>query len=197
MKFGVRIIGIDDSPFKKFEKGGKVLIVGVVQRRQSGGGLVEGILSTYVTKDANDATDKILEMIIKSRFYPQIHFILLNGIMIAGLNVVDINRLYSKSKIPVIALTRKKPNKDKVIEALKKNVLKKNIVDEIKEKIEIIKKTENPHEIIICKNKFFVQTAGVKISEVENLLKNSGLGPLRLAHLIGSGIVKGESSGRI
>ena len=48
----IRIIGIDDSPFKKFTKG-NILVIGTIFR---GGTLLDGILTTKVAIDGNSNT---------------------------------------------------------------------------------------------------------------------------------------------
>jgi len=63
----IRVIGIDDAPFRKFSKG-KVFVIGTVFR---GGTLLDGILSTKVNVDGSNSTKKIIEMVNKSKFKPQ------------------------------------------------------------------------------------------------------------------------------
>ena len=67
LKKEIRVIGIDDAPFEKFGKG-KVLVVGAVFR---GGSWLDGILSTKVNIDGNNATKNITEMINKCKFILQ------------------------------------------------------------------------------------------------------------------------------
>ncbi|MBI2656199.1 DUF99 family protein, partial [Candidatus Woesearchaeota archaeon] len=68
VKKEIRVIGIDDSPFNKFNDK-KVLVVGVVMR---GGSWVDGILSTKVDVDGSDSTKKLIGMINKCKFKPQL-----------------------------------------------------------------------------------------------------------------------------
>ncbi|MFH1285082.1 MAG: DUF99 family protein, partial [Candidatus Micrarchaeota archaeon] len=53
----IRLLGIDDSPFTRRRK--NILVVGVVYRS----GIVEGILSTTITRDGTDSTEKLFKMI--------------------------------------------------------------------------------------------------------------------------------------
>lgn len=183
MKKGIRILSIDDSPFKKEDI--KDLVVGIVSR----GELVEGVISFYVDVDGIDATEKIIKKVKGSRFFRQIKLIALNGITLAGLNIVDITKLNSELKIPVIALTRKKPSKKKLELAIKK--AGKNVEEKILsvEKIDTISKSARI-------GPFYVQYIGLNKKELVEFL-DSVYSMLRLAHLIGSGVVKGESSGRM
>jgi len=106
IKKEMRVIGIDDAPFNKFKKG-KVLIVGAVFR---GGSFLDGILSTKVDVDGDDATKNIIKMINKSKFKPQLQCIFLDGIAVGGFNVIDVKELNKRTKIPVIVIIRRKPN---------------------------------------------------------------------------------------
>lgn len=181
MKRGVRVIGVDDSPFDDNTQ--DVLLVGVVCR----GNFVEGVLSTYVEKDGSDATEKIYRMIERSRFRPQIRCVLLGSVTVAGFNVVDIKELSWLLSIPVIALCRKKPSIEEVTRALKN-------VEGGEEKLAIFKKAGG-----IYRHRAYMQVAGITFSEAKDLLKNYGVvpEPLRLAHIIASGVVRGESKGRM
>ena len=104
LKKEMRVIGIDDSPFNKFGKG-NVLIVGAVFR---GGSFLDGVLSTKVSIDGDNSTKKIIEMINKCKFKPQLQCIFLDGIAVAGFNVIDVKELSKKTKLPVIVIIRRK-----------------------------------------------------------------------------------------
>ena len=102
LKKEIRVIGIDDSPFRKFKKG-KVLVVGTVFR---GGLFLDGVLSTKVSIDGNDSTKKLIDMINKCKFKPQLQCIFLNGIAVAGFNVIDVKELNKKTNLPVIVVIK-------------------------------------------------------------------------------------------
>ena len=181
----IRVIGIDDAPFDKFNDS-KVLVVGVVMR---GGSWVDGILSTKVLVDGNDSTKKITDMINKSKFKPQLQCIFLDGIAVAGFNVIDVKELSKKTKLPVIVVIRRMPD----IKTIKETLIKINQ----KQKIKLIEKAG---EVIKLDN-IFVQINGINLEQARKILKivcTRSLipEPLRLAHLIASGVTVGESKGR-
>ena len=185
VKKEIRIIGIDDSPFNKF-RDSKVLLVGVVMR---GGLWIDGILSTNVNVDGNDATKKIAEMINESKFKPQLQCIFLDGIAVGGFNVIDVQELNRKTKLPVITIIRRMPD----IDNIKKTLIKINQ----KEKVKLIEMAGNVIQI----NDIFVQLTGIDLDTAKKILKivcTRSLipEPLRLAHLIASGVTVGESKGR-
>jgi len=185
IKKEIRVIGIDDSPFNKFVKG-KVLVIGTVFR---GGTLLDGILSTKVNVDGKDATIKIIEMINKSKFKSQLQCIFLDGIALGGFNIVDVKELNEKTRIPVIVIIRRKPD----IAAIKKTLIRINK----KDKIKLLEKAGD----VINVGKIYVQLTGINIEKAKQILKivcTRSLIPesVRIAHLIASGVVNGESRGK-
>jgi endonuclease V-like protein UPF0215 family len=85
----IRILGVDDGVFTPHSEE-LVDVVGVVYR---GGYWLDGFMHTRVRVDGLDATEKLAEMIIKSPHYPQLRVVMLNGVTLAGFNVVDILKL--------------------------------------------------------------------------------------------------------
>src|SRR3989338_5322808 len=124
IKQEIRVIGIDDSPFNKFKEK-EVLATGVVL---GGGKGIDGILSTKVLVDGDDATTKLAEMINKSKFRLQLRCIFLDGIALAGFNVVDIRELSKKTGIPAVTIIRRKPDVARIKEVLNKLNQKGKIV---------------------------------------------------------------------
>ena len=185
MRNEIRVLGIDDGPFTR-NKEKNVLVVGTFFR---GGKFLDGIVSTTVRQDENNSTLKLIQMINKSKFKPQLRAILLDGIALAGFNVIDIHKLNKKTKIPVIVVMRVYPDKPKMFKALER--LKRP------SKILLIK---NAGEIFKLKN-IHIQTAGISLEKAKEIIDITTTNalipePLRIAHIIAAGIVKGESYGR-
>ena len=182
MKAGARVLGVDDSPFTKNDD--RVLVVGVVWRS----GIVEGVLSTYVERDGLDSTEKLERTIRKSKFRPQIKLVVMHGLTLAGFNIVDINRLSNALSLPVIAVTKRKPRSREVRDALR------NFVD-WKKRWELIERAGRAFKV----GKLYAQLAGIDAEDARKFLSSfEGVPePVRLAHLIGSGVVRGESHGRV
>ena len=185
LKKEIRVIGIDDAPFNKFGKG-NVLVVGAVFR---GGLWLDGILSTKVRIDGNNATKKITEMINKCKFKPQLQCILLDGIAVGGFNVIDVKELSKKTKLPVMVIIRRKPD----IKNIKEILIKLNK----KNKIKLLEKAGS----VVPIEKIYVQLTGLSIEKAKEILKitcTRSLIPeaIRIAHLIASGITYGESRGK-
>jgi len=186
MKKEVRILGIDDSSFSKFDDE-KVLVIGVVFR---GGEYIDGVLSTHITVDELDSTYRLIEMVNKSRNKDQLQYIMTDGIALGGFNVIDINKLYEETNLPVIVIIRRKPDFDSIYSALE-NLKHK---EKIKELLDRAGKLESFESI-------YFQCAGIDSEEAKKLLKMTikhGLipEPIRVAHIIAQGIGLGESKGR-
>lgn len=182
IKKGVRILGIDDSPFQKKDE--KVLVVGVVWKK----GIVEGVLSTWIKKDGRDSTLKLIRMVESSRFATQVRLLLIHSITLGGFNIVDIKKLNRKLGVPVICITRRKPDMVKVLKAL-------SHLNDSEKRRKLIEKAGPIRRI----KGFYVQIAGTTAREAGELLGMFGgiPEPLRLAHMIASGVVSGESRGRL
>ncbi len=185
----VRIIGWDDAPFKKGDK--KVLIFGAIFR---GGLFMDGLLSTSIKVDGNDATKKIYDCINNTRHKEQLRIVMLDGIALGGFNVVDIGHLHEETGMAVIAVTRKMPEFEKIRSALE------NLKDGEK-KWALIKNAGRPFSTKINERSIYYQACGINRKDADDVIKLSSTRalipePLRAAHLIASGVVRGESYGR-
>jgi len=184
MKPFLRVLGIDDGYFKPKTKS-KTLLVGVVYRF---GHRVEGIISKKISVDGFDSTQKIIEMAKKTKFSGQISFLILSGINFAGFNIADIKKIYEKTSLPLIIVFRKKPRFEKIENALKK-------ISFTKKRLMLI---GQGGKITAFKSIFF-QCYACTEAEAKTVLRKTILHsslpePVRLAHLIASGITIGEST---
>ncbi|MDW5551278.1 DUF99 family protein [Methanosarcina sp.] len=183
----IRILGIDDSAL--FNE--KVMIVGAVFR---GGNWIDGVLRSEITKDGLDATEVICRMIKKSKHYGQIRTVILDGITYGGFNVVDIQMLYRETGIPVVVVMRSYPDFEKIKSALK-------YFSDGDERLMIIKRAGKIERISGEKSPIYIQRAGIGIETVKKIIRLTSIRsnipePLRVAHLIATGIVLGESRGK-
>jgi len=188
VKDEVRILGLDDSPFKRSDS--SVLVVGCVFR---GGKFLDGVVSTRVEVDGDDATDKLISLVKDIRF-KDLRVILLDGIAFGGFNVVDINRLYGEGGLPVVVVTRDLPDFDKIRKALK-------YLPDWRRRWDYMVAAGDPVPVKLRSGRVFVQFAGVCFSDVESIIKLSATRsllpePIRCAHLIGQGVVSGTSKGK-
>jgi endonuclease V-like protein UPF0215 family len=180
------VVGFDDAPFERSHRG-DVPIVGAVYS----GSRLEGVLSGKVRRDGINATAALIDLVGGSRFYPQLQAILLQGIAFAGFNVVDIHKLREKLGRPVLVVCRRRPNLDKIRDALLHHV------PGGRRKWRLIEKA-GPMELLAG---VYVQRAGLSPVAAETLIGDFARHgrlpePLRTAHLIAGGIARGESRHR-
>lgn len=181
----IRILGIDDCPFEKSES--STMLIGAVLRGKYS---IDGLLSTNVRIDGLDAAQKIADMVNGSRHKDQLRVIMLNGMAVAGFNVVDIKTVSDKTGLPVIAITRNKPDRPKFLDALRR-------LPNAKTRISIIGRSGDIHRY----GKIYFQASGITSEEAMKVISLSIYRgnipePLRVAHLIASGVKLGESHGR-
>jgi endonuclease V-like protein UPF0215 family len=184
IKSEIRVLGVDDGAFKPHVKG-QVPVIGVVFR---GGFWLDGVLHTSIELDGFDATERIVSMITSSSHYRQLRVVMLNGITFAGFNIVDVNALYAATKLPVITVTREKPDFTDIQKALQ------NLPNSEKRWGTILSAGE-PVEVSTrnTKAKVYMQTVGVSKEDAQKILRLTSTRSnipeaLRVAHLIASGI---------
>ncbi len=174
----IRVLSIDDSPIKSK----KVLCVGVV----SNGLAVEGVLTFSILKDGVDSSKKIIQAVRNSRF--RFSLILIHGVVLGGFNVVDLNWIFKKTGVPVICVFRKQPDRGMLKTAERAFGLRRRLLIEKAGKAKSFGKLMFYH-------------SGLNEKQASNFLSSlvfEGFPwTLRLSHLIGSGLVFGESKGRI
>ncbi len=180
------VIGIDDAPLEKFTDAA-VLIVGAVL---AGPHLLEGVLTTRLPIDGPDAAAALARWLNRSRFHPLLRAILLDGISIAGLSIIDLPLLHQLTGKPVIAATRRQPDNRKIIAALR--------TAGFPDRIAIV---ERNGPAAACGRIHFT-CAGIDADGARALIEEqTGRSRLpeavRLAHLIASGVARGESHGRV
>ena len=183
----IRIIGWDDAPFTFNDK--DTLLVGVICR---GGVQIDGMLSARIAVDGKDATDKIAASINASSHRQQLRVIMLDGITFGGFNIVDIGKLYEKTKLPVIAVIDRKPD----MEAIKKSLSKfadnrerwKTIAN-----AGSIKRLEVKNKVLDGRRTLYYQKAGIDDYDCERIINLTSVNsvipePVRVAHLICAGL---------
>lgn len=184
VKREIRVLGIDDGVFTP-HCNELVDVIGVVFR---GGFWLDGVMHTQVQVDGMDATQKLAEMIKNSPHYRQLRLVMLNGVTMAGFNVVDIKQLYERVKLPIIAVTRDKPNFGDIKKALKNLPQARRRWRAIEKAGKILKvRTREAEEPI------YVHVTGVSEDTAKRILRDTSTRsnipePLRVAHIIASGL---------
>jgi len=191
VKEEIRILGWDDAPFPKGGKG-KVILVGTVFR---GGSFMDGLLKTEIEIDGTNATEKIVKAVKRTK-HKDLRLIMLGGITFGGFNFVDIKYVHEKTGLPVIVVIRKKTDMKKFREAMEK-------LPEFEKRWRAVRNAGKFFKTKVGERgkSIYFQKIGLTEEEAKKILKLTAKRslvpePLRVAHLIASGIVKGESVGR-
>ena len=186
MKPITNVVGFDDAPFEHSHRG-DVRIVGAVCCRTR----LDGVLSGRVRRDGVNSTDALIELVSGSKFREHIRAVLLQGIALAGFNVVDIRRLSDELGVPVVVTVRRQPRlamvKDALFDRTPGAARKWSLVE-----------SAGPLEKL---GELWVQRIGLEREDAIALLRATTLHgnipePLRLAHLIAGGVTTGQSRGR-
>ncbi len=185
----IRILGIDDSSLHSEP----VMIVGAMFR---GGDWLDGVLRSNITKDGTDATEVIIRMVTGSKHFGQVRVLMFDGVTYAGFNVVDIEAVYEETGIGCIVVMRDCPDFDRIRAALKH-------LPDPDIRWELIKRAGEIHKVISREgeNPIFIQHCGIDLEEARDIVQLTSTHsnvpePLRVAHLIATGIVCGESTGK-
>lgn len=180
------LIGIDDAPFEP-DHTGDVPVVGTVFT----GLYMTGMVMGAVEKDGADAADRLAVLIGQSRFCEHIQLVMLQGITLAGFNVVDAYELSRQLDLPVLVVSRRLPDRDLIRHTLL------NCIPGGGEKWALIEPLPAPEPV----ENVYIQRIGLSLAEAEAVIKRFAIHshlpePLRIAHLIARAVVWGESRGR-
>jgi endonuclease V-like protein UPF0215 family len=179
------VIGFDDAPFER-EHRGPVRLVGAVCARTR----LDGVVSGFVSRDGVNSTACMRDLVQHSQFRDHVRAVLLQGIAVAGFNVVDVHALHRELDVPVLVVMRRRPRMALIQQAIEhtRGAARKWALIQHAGEIE-------PLGAVYC------QRIGLSASEAQELLAATTLHghlpePLRLAHLIAGGITTGKSRGR-
>lgn len=180
----IRIVGVDDGFFLPHTHG-KCDVIGVVFR---GGYWLDGVMRTQIKIDGMDATEKIGGMIVNSPHHGQLRVVMLDGVTFAGFNIVDTSQLHEIVNLPIIAVTREKPNFDDIQKALKN-------LSFSKERWKVIADGKDVTEVSMRDGKkiVYMQAVGIELDIAKRVVRSTATRSnipeaLRVAHLIASGL---------
>jgi len=189
MKPKSRFLGIDDAPFHFSDE--TVPVVGVVVQAPS---YIEGVLTTIAEVDGRDATEQIAAMVAGSRYRAGLAMVMLDGTAVGGFNVVDVDALRAKTDRPVVTVTREKPNLVAIETALRRRFddWEDRFAQMCRHPVERIRSRQGTLWVSWVGTERAAVREALALTTVRGVLPE----PLRIAHLIAAGIVRGESRGR-
>ncbi len=178
VKSEIRTLAIDDGPLSD-----RVVLIGTIFR---GADWLDCVLRSEIARDGMDATEKMVGLTKESKHYDQLRLILLDGVTYAGFNVVDIVALNEQTKLPVIVVMRSPPNLEEIKEALVN-------LDRQEERWKVIQKAGEIFDVSTSYGSIFIQLCGIDLPTAREIVHLTTTHsripePLRVAHLIASGI---------
>ncbi len=150
----------------------------------------EGLVFGALRQDGWNATTVLRDLLAGGKFLPQLHLVLLDGIAFGGFNVVDLEALAAALERPCVAVMRASPDLAAVERALRR-------LPRPERRLELLRRAGPIH----VHGRFTFQVRGGDpraIGAALHRLTDRGNVPeaLRLAHLVGSAVVRGESGRR-
>jgi endonuclease V-like protein UPF0215 family len=181
----LRAVGFDDAPFERRRRG-DVAIAGVV----CAGTRFEGLVWGRLRQDGWNATDAIARLLVGGKFLPQLHLVLLDGLSFGGLNLVELPRLAAELRCPCVAVMRRAPDLVAMERAIRR-------LPGAERRLALLQ-AAGP---VCTAGRFTFQVAGAEplaVADALARLTDRGEVPeaLRLAHLVGAAVERGESGRR-
>ena len=175
-KKGLRGLAIAES-FQEEDKTSS--LAGVVMRRDF---IIDGFVFGHTTIEGSDATDSILQL-YKKLHRDDISFLMISGLIISMYNIVDIKKIWSELKIPILGITYEN---SKGID----DTIKFHFPDSYQSKIkEYHNLGERTKLTLHTGHDLYVRIEGCTIQETKNLLDSFTLQgsipePIRVAQLL-------------
>jgi hypothetical protein len=189
LKDQARVLGIDDGPFVKGI--GRAALAGVLVCPP---GYVEGVMISSCQVDGDDANQAIVGMVRDSRYSEQVRMIMVDGAAMGGFNVVDVRALSQELGVPVLTISRDEPDMAAIRSALMTHF------PDWERRYEIVSRNR-VRPVEVPDGRVFVTSEGIEDREADAMVRRCTVRgclpePVRLAHLIATALMRGESRGR-
>jgi len=150
----------------------------------------DGVLIGEVVKDGSDAAARLAALIADSKFVGHIQLIMLQGIALAGFNVVDVFELHGRLGLPILVVARRRPDMEAVRGALNTHI------DQGEQKWRVIERLGRMEPM----GPVFIQRVGLSRDQAAAVMAQFAVygnipEPLRTAHMIAGALVSGHSRG--
>lgn len=182
-KKGIRVLGIAESFRRDYEKS---VLAGIVMRSDF---IIDGVAFDCITVGGMDATEGILH-VFDSLQRDDINVMMLNGCVISWFNIIDINEVYEKLRIPLICVTYEESG------GLEEHIARHFEANERDSRIEAYKRLENRVTVKLHDNfEILIRFLGMEKAEAGAVLKKfTSHGkvpePLRVAKIAARAILR-------
>jgi uncharacterized protein len=109
-----RVVGVDDGSFGRTDTFAPIAAVVV-----SAPEYVDAIARSRVRVDGDDGTDRVIALVRATGAVDGIRAVLLDGVVVGGFNVLDLDRIHAALGVPVVAVTRRPPDFERIRAALR------------------------------------------------------------------------------
>lgn len=179
----IPVLGLDDAPFTFKARDVPTPVIGVIMK---GSSVFEGCFQGFFQIDAFDVTTPLIELIKASPHKGQLRAIMTDGLTLVGFGILDINRLFQEMGIPVVAVSLRFPDFNRIRSALLTHF------DDGKERWTILKRAGTP--VHHPKTNNYLQIAGMPIKTAFQLIEHTTCcgripEPIRVAHLIAKSFI--------
>jgi len=182
------ILAIEDGklPSKRPKRGEKALLIGVKMKKNR----IEAIYCKSIEVDGLDVTEAAMKIISNAK---PIDIILLGGISYAGFNIIDAVKIWEETRIPIIIISKEKPDNKSILSALKKHFEDWEVRwEKIKR---VLAKSKGIHEVYLKseKNPIYIENIGIKREAAGKILRENTIWgripePIRVANIIAKNI---------
>jgi len=182
-KKAFRALGISESFVKGLSD--KSILAGVVLRSD---GIIDGFTFSRATVGGMDATERVIDM-YKALERDDINVLMLNGCVISWYNVIDLQRVYEETAIPLICVTyEESPGLERYFIEL--------FPEDYGKRIEVYRKN-GPRTVVRLHTgqEVYVRFYGMRLEDAKGILNKFTLHgaipePLRIARLLARGIMR-------
>jgi uncharacterized protein len=109
------VVAVDDGAFHRRDRTAPVAAVVV-----SAPAYVESIRTTAVRVDGRDATQRVVALVRSTGPLDGVRALMLDGAVLGGFNVLDLDAVSEALRLPIVALTRRRPEFPRIRAALAK-----------------------------------------------------------------------------
>ncbi|MHB1435897.1 MAG: endonuclease dU [Thermoplasmata archaeon] len=175
-----RILGVDDGAFVRTAVRAPLAAILLSLPRR-----IEAVGRSFVTVDGTDASDRILDLVRATAHVADLRALLLDGPLVGGFNVVDLDRLAEELQVPIVTVSRHRPDLGRI-----RAVLERYFPEDAAERWRFLRR-HPPRPWDRGPAPLWGSVLGAHRRDAARLLERAAVEgrwpePLRLAHLVAS-----------